>query len=139
VWLSRWFFDGSLTKAAVIGVVLLFVLITVFSVIRSSLTKSPALLLTSALLITLLVSPYLYNYDFILLLVPFAVLVNKSSVIYKTIVVICYLVPTIAIAFYGRDGNISLLMVTIVIACLLYLRAKSKVDVPALAAYNTNN
>jgi len=136
VWLSRWFFDGSLTKAAVIAVVLLIILAVEFSSIRITLLNSPALLLASTLVITLLVSPYLYNYDFILLLVPFAVLINSSKdFIHHIIVIACYLVPTFAIAFLGRNGNISLIIVTIVITILLYLHAKeSNIDVPAYAA-----
>ncbi len=134
VWLSRWFFDGSLTKAAIIAAGLLIVLAGMFYVKRIVLSKSPALFVTSTLLITLLVSPYLYNYDFILLLVPFAILVNVSNILQKILVIVCYLVPTFAIAFYGRDGNVSLMAVTIVITALLYLRANSKVDVPALAS-----
>jgi len=134
VWLSRWFFDGSPAKAALIAAGLLIVLIGMFFVRRNVSLKSPALLILSTLLITLLVSPYLYNYDFILLLVPFAVLANSGNVVQKIIVVICYLVPTFAIAIYGRDGNISLIVATILIASLLYLRANSKVDDPALAS-----
>ena len=127
VWLSRWFFDGSLTKAAVIAVVLLIALVLLFSLSRNMLLESPALLLTSALVITLLVSPYLYNYDFILLLVPFAVLINSNVDIPGRIVVIaCYLVPTFVIAIWGRPGNISLIIVTILLAWLLYLSAKKR-------------
>jgi hypothetical protein len=136
VWLSRWLFDGSLTKAAVIAGVLLVVSILLFSSIRVALLKSPALLLTSALLVTLLVSPYLYNYDFTLLLVPVAVLINPNrDFIYHSVVIICYLVPTFVIAFLGRSGNISLIIVTILIAFLLYFRLKeSSIDVPAHAS-----
>jgi len=136
VWLSRWFFDGSLTKAAVIAVALLIVLAVVFSSIRIALLKSPALLVTSALVVTLLVSPYLYNYDFILLLVPLAVLINSNrNFMLHIVVIICYLVPTFAIAFLGRSGNISLILVTVLIAFLLYFRVKeSSIDVPAYAS-----
>jgi hypothetical protein len=136
VWLSRWLFDGSPAKAVLIAVVLLIVLILLFSSIRAALLKSPALFLTSALVITLLVSPYLYNYDFILLLVPFALLINSNKTrMYHIVVIICYLVPTFAIAFWGRAGNISLTAVTILIAFLLYFRVKeSSIDVPAYAA-----
>ena len=132
VWLSRWLFDGSLAKAAMIAAVLLIVLIAIFSSMRSALLKSPALLLTSSLMITLLVSPYLYNYDFILLLIPFTILINSNTDIKtKIIVIVCFLVPTLAIAFLGRDGNISLIIVTIIITFLLYLRTKeSNIDVP---------
>ena len=139
VWLSRWLLDGSLSKAMLIAVLLLFALAGMFSLKRSTLLKSPSLLMMSALLITLLVSPYLYNYDFILLLVPFALLANTGNLPQRITVIVCYLVPTFAIALYGRAGNISLLAVTIVIVVLLFLIIKSKVDVPTVTAYNTNN
>jgi hypothetical protein len=134
--LSRLLFDGSLARAAMIGVVLLIILVGMFFLIRGSLLKSPPLLLASALLITLLIIPYLYNYDFILLLVPFAVLFkDRGSLLQKVMVVICYLVPTFAIALYGRVGNISLILVTIILTFLLYLRVnKPGIDVPARAA-----
>jgi hypothetical protein len=136
VWLSRWFFDGSLTKAAMIAIVLLIALVLMFASTRNALLKSPALLLASALVITLLVSPYLYNYDFILLLVPFAILINSSrDFINHIFLIACYIVPTVVIASWGRAGNISLIIVTILIAFLLYLRVKeSSIDVPAHAA-----
>jgi hypothetical protein len=133
VWLSRWFFDGSFSKAMIISIVLLVVLARIFFMRRAVLLKSHEMLLTSALLITLLSSPYLYNYDFLLLLVPFTILINiKSSFFQKTVVILCYLIPTFAIAFYGRDGNISLLLVTVLLTIFLY--SKSKVDVPAIAS-----
>jgi hypothetical protein len=68
------------------------------------------------------------------LLVPFALLVKDGDIVQKIVMMICYLVPTFAIAFFGRAGNISLMAVTIVMAALLYLRINSKVDVPALAS-----
>ena len=46
--------------------------------IRPPLWKSPSLLLASVLMTTLLASPYLYNYDFLLLLVPFALLADST-------------------------------------------------------------
>jgi hypothetical protein len=138
VWISRWLFGGSLGQAAVIAVILLIVFTILFFVIRKSLFRSPELLVTSALLITLLVSPYLYNYDFILLLVPFAVLIQSRGVFPKILAVLWYLIPTIAIVLYARAGNISLNTVTVIIAAFLFLRAKSQVDFPAPASYNGN-
>jgi hypothetical protein len=139
VWISRWLFGGSLGQAAVIAVIILIALTILFFVIRKSLFKSPELLVTSALLITLLVSPYLYNYDFILLLVPFAVLINAQGVYPRIVVVLCYFIPTIAIILYARNGNISLNAVTVIIAAFLFLRVRSQVDFPAPASYNGNN
>ena len=123
--LSRWFFDGSLTNAIWIAIVLLFAFGLMLYFLRSFL-KSHDSLLSIALLITLLVSPYLYNYDFLLLLVPFAVLMNNSTLLQKIIVLLCYLVPTFALLFYGREGNISLLVVSIVMLILLYARTHAE-------------
>ena len=139
VWISRWFFDGSLATAAWIAIVLLILFLIVFVMTRS-LWRPHELLLTGALLVTLLVSPYLYNYDFLMLLVPFAVLIHRSRLIEKIVVLLCYLSPTVALIFYGRDGNISLILATLVLLITLYARAKSPViDFPAGRAYNTAN
>jgi hypothetical protein len=135
VFLARWFFNGSLANATLIAVVLFIVLAGIFFMKRKALLKSHELMLTSSLLITLLVSPYLYNYDFLLLLVPFAVLAGKGKIVYKVAVIACYLIPTLAILLLGRDGNISLLIATILLAFVLYQTAeKLEIDVPAPAS-----
>jgi hypothetical protein len=126
VWLSRWLFDGSLSSAIWIALALLILFGILFYFFRSSFT-SHALLLSTALLVTMLVSPYLYNYDFLLLLVPFAVLIGKTKLGQIVIVILCYLIPTFALILYGRDGNISLIVVSIVMTILLYARLKNPV------------
>ena len=126
VWLSRWLFDGSLSTATWIALALLVLFGILFYVFRSSL-NSQKLLLTSALLATLLVSPYLYNYDFLLLLVPFAVFIAKANLGQIMVVILCYLIPTFALIRYSRDGNISLIIVSIVMMFLLYVRVRNPV------------
>jgi hypothetical protein len=126
VWLSRWLFDGSLSRAIMIALVLLIILIVLFYFVRSALL-SHEFLLTAALLITLFVSPYLYNYDFLLLLVPFAVLARHGNLFQIIIVLICYFIPSFALLLLGRAGNISLILVTIVLTALLYLPMKNSV------------
>jgi glycosyl transferase family 87 len=130
VWISRWFFDGSLGAATNIAVLLLIVFLVAFLLTRS-LWKPHELLLTAALLVTLLVSPYLYNYDFLMLLVPFTVLFHKSNLVVKILVLLCYLVPTFALVMYGRNGNISLIVVTAALLILLYVSAKKRSLTPA--------
>lgn len=134
---SRGLSDGSLTKAIWIAIALLVMLTILFSLLRS-LWRSHEFLLSSALLATLLVSPYLYNYDFLLLLVPFAVLLTYGNLIQKFVVLICYLIPTFTLILFGRAGNISLLMVTLLLTGLLYLHAslmqKPVIDFPASEA-----
>lgn len=118
VWMSRWFFDGSLSNAMWIAVILLFLFGIAFYFMRSSL-QSHESLLSAALLVTLLVSPYLYNYDFLLLLVPFAVLTRAGNRFQRIVVLLCYLVPTFALLQFGRSGNISLVIVSFVTLTLL--------------------
>jgi hypothetical protein len=124
VWLSRALLDGSLTSAVWIGVLLLAILILASYFVRSTL-KSHELFLSAALLATLLVSPYLYNYDYLLLLVPYAVLARSSTLLQKIILLICYLVPTLALLVFGRDGNIALSAVSVAMMVLLYTRARN--------------
>ena len=126
VFLSRWFFNGSLRNAIWIAILLLVALLIAVYFIRARL-KSHELVLSTALLLTLLVSPYLYNYDFLLLLVPFAVLIAQSHMLEKIILLVCYLLPTFALLLYGRAGNISLLFVSVVILGLLYIHAHKPV------------
>jgi len=138
VWLSRRISgELSLSQAGTIAGVIMTTLIVLLFFVRKTLLRSSSLLLASALMVTILASPYLYNYDFILLLVPFALLQN--SIMERVIVFLCYLVPTFALAMFERGGNSLLLVASIVVAAMLYLRARSQVDVPAMTAYNTNN
>ena len=119
--LSRWFFDGSLANALWIAIVLLLAFGLMLYFLRTFL-KAHEFLLNAALLITLLASPYLYNYDFLLLLVPFAELARRGTLAEKIIVFVCYLVPTYALLFYGREGNLSLLIVSLLLLILLCAR-----------------
>ena len=120
VWLARGLLDGSLTSALWIGFVLLLALLVVIFFLRSYL-NAHEIVLSMALLVTLLVSPYLYNYDFLLLLVPFAVLISRGNLVEKIVVVLCYLLPTFALVLYGREGNISLILISVVMLSLLYI------------------
>lgn len=126
VWLSRWLLDGSLSSATWIALTLLILFGILFYFLHSYF-RSHELVLTVALLVTLLVSPYLYNYDFLLLLVPFAVLAGKTSLGQIVLVILCYLIPTFALILYGRDGNISLIIVSVVMMFLLLARVRNPV------------
>ncbi len=123
--LSRWFFDGSLTNALWIAIVLLLAFGVMLYFLRP-LLKAHEFLLNAALLITLLASPYLYNYDFLLLLVPFAELARRGTLAEKIIVFVCYLVPTYALLFYGREGNLSLMIVSLLLLILLCARTHAE-------------
>ena len=68
--------------------------------------------------------------------VPFALLM-KGNLVQRIVVLICHLVPTFALAFYGRAGNITLLCAALLLAIFVFQRARSQVDVNQLASYNT--
>jgi hypothetical protein len=125
VWASRQFFDGSLAKAILTAAVLLILFTFLLVLIRKSLLKSPALTVTAVLLVTLLVSPYLYNYDFILLLVPFAILGNSKGIAGWVVVVLCYLIPSVAILLLGREGNTLLLVSAMMLAVFMSVRTRA--------------
>ena len=126
VYVSRWLFDGSLTNAVWIAMGL-FAFLLMMLYFNRSLLNPPEVLLRVALLITLLVSPYLYNYDFLLLLVPFIALFLQSNLPEKIILLLCYLAPTFALLLYGREGNIWLILVSIVMLLLVYGRMRNPV------------
>ena len=139
VWLSRTLSgELSLSQAGAIGGVILIVLLVVLFLNRKALIQAPSLLLVSALMVTILASPYLYNYDFLLLLVPFTLLLN--STLERIGTALCYFGSTFALMLFGRDGNNILLLASVIVAVLLYFRIKqSSIDVPASASYNSNN
>ncbi|NWG33675.1 MAG: DUF2029 domain-containing protein [Chloroflexi bacterium] len=139
VLVSRWWFDGSLRQASGIALGLLVILAALLWTARKRLVQSPEILVVSVLLVTLLVSPYLYNYDFILLLVPFAAL-GASSRMDKIVAAFCYLVPSLAIIVYGRGGNLTLNMATLLLMFVFSLRVRRiGIDVPVTPSYNRNN
>jgi len=109
-----------------IAIVLLITFLVVLYILRAF-RNSHEWLLSAALLITLLVSPYLYNYDFLLLLVPLAVLIPKSNFFEKIILSLCHLLPTVALILWGRDGNIVLILASLALAILLLRRARNPV------------
>lgn len=137
VWLSRGLSgESSLSQAGAIAGMILTVLLVILFLNRKALAASPVLLVTSALMTTILASPYLYNYDFLLLLVPFAVL--NGSNLERVVTAVCYLSATFALTIFGRGGNPVLPVAALMTAVLLYLRLRKQVDVPVRESYNTD-
>lgn len=131
---SRWLFDGSLRTAVIVSGILLLLLAVFYHLDRSFFLRSPAVFMTTAVITVLLVSPYFYNYDFILLVILFVVLFDQwKGRMVKLVLGLCYFSPFIAIGFYGRDGNILLIIITVILSLLFYIKVKG-IDVPAQPA-----
>lgn len=123
---SHWLFDGYLAAAAAIGIFILVLCAALLFPLRPVLLKSPVLMIAAAALISLLASPYLFNYDFILLLLPFAALLGQTQKnVYKIAVLACYTMPLPAFLLLGRGGNFFLILASILAACVFYLYLKS--------------
>ncbi|HUH99044.1 MAG TPA: glycosyltransferase family 87 protein [Anaerolineales bacterium] len=126
-WLAARFIPSpSLAQMTGIGAALFMVLLLFFGLIRARLLKAPAHLINAAILVALLALPHLYNYDFVLLLIPFALFAGEASRRCERIgLAVLYLFPFFAIVVFGRSlGDPSLLFVTLVLAALLYVQAR---------------
>jgi hypothetical protein len=94
-----------------------------FAKLRTQLYDAANLMALSTIF-TLLVYPYLLNYDYILLLIPFAVLAKRVKLLYGHVIMIgAYLLPW-GILVYGRGANL-LLAISSLILLALFLRPKT--------------
>jgi len=126
-WLAGQFMpSATLSQMTFIGAIIFIALAFLFGPLRLRLLKSADYLLNVSILITLLAIPHLYNYDFILLLMPFALLGEESRSWFERIgLLVLYFLPFFAILMLGRSsGDPSLLFVTLILAALVTLHAR---------------
>lgn len=103
------------------GLLLVFVLFLYGK--RQQLFHSPDWLVATLALITLLSSPYLFNYDFVLLLVPLFLMAGQASTWLEwSLIGIIYLIPWMGLGVFGRNGNITLNLSALFLAGWLYQR-----------------
>ncbi|GAB4489383.1 MAG: hypothetical protein Fur0016_21760 [Anaerolineales bacterium] len=80
----------------------------------------PSLLMCLAVVFTLLVDPYLLNYDYLLLLAPLTLLTTQVRSLSKRVALLtAYLLPWAVLAF-GRQGNPLLALSTLLVMALLW-------------------
>jgi hypothetical protein len=80
-----------------------------------SIAQKPEQLVSAGVLITLLVSPYLQNYDYVLLLVPLFVLARDAQRLDWLWIIVGYALPFIALGLVGANGDVSLIFVTLIL------------------------
>lgn len=134
VWIAKWSTgELSLSVASKIAAILLLGLSWVLTRVRPPLWKFPALLINSIFFITLIASPYLYNYNYLLLLVPMFWLAGKDlKPVEWAILFTASVLPAFGLGLFGRDGNISFLISTLMIALMFIKWARLEL-VPASA------
>jgi len=126
VWIAKWITgELSLSVASKIAAVILILLFWLITRVRPPLWKFPVLLINSILFITLIASPYLYNYNYLLLLVPIFWLAGKDLRPVEWVILFAAgLLPAFGLGLFGRDGNIAFLVSTLVIAWMFIKRAR---------------
>jgi hypothetical protein len=90
-----------------------------------AITSAPFGLVSIGTLVTLLVSPYLLNYDYLLLLVPFSALAIKADSRGEWIALgLAYVLPAVALALWGAAGNSAFVASTLIVLVLTLRRIR---------------
>jgi hypothetical protein len=89
-------------------------------------------LVSAGVLATLIVSPYLQNYDYLLLLVPFFELSRTAKGWDWAWLAIAFLAPLAALALMGTAGNAWLILSTVLL-CVQFARRIAASRLPSLA------
>jgi len=119
---ARWLGLPGMQPAFLIAGFLFLVFLGVL-IRKHSWWGSPNFLIAGIILVTLLVSPYLLNYDFVLLLVPIFIVVGQANKpLDWALIGTAYLLPWLGLGLFGRQGNIVLILSTFFIAIQLYRR-----------------
>ncbi len=74
------------------------------------LAERPRWLIAAGLLVTLLASPYLQNYDYVVLLVPLVVLSGETQGVDWIFLALAYVLPVIGLGLFGSAGSLSLVI-----------------------------
>ncbi len=111
----------GLQIAFAVSAVIFLALLFLWAWKRRETVRHPDALLSVAGLIVLLASPYLLNYDFLLLLVPMAVLAGEKQGIGAWVLLgLAYLLPFPAVWLLSRSGNLVFSLSAIILMSMLY-------------------
>jgi hypothetical protein len=122
--------------APILAPVILVALSIWWGLTRREVVHFPAPLLTLSVFMALLANPYLLNYDFVLLLLPFFVLMKqhrtRPGYLYLAL---AYLLPVIAFIFLERAEHAAFFLSTFMLLAMLHRDAR-QLDVSQAPAYN---
>jgi hypothetical protein len=127
---AKWLnLPGMQPASLIAGLLLLLLLGLIFW--KRSMWMLPGPMVAGVTLVTLLVSPYLLNYDFVLLIVPVFILAGQAKKQLDWFLIgVAYILPWLGLGLFGRQGNIVLILSTFLIAVRLYQRATERSLVP---------
>jgi hypothetical protein len=122
---------GGFTQAVWLGILLLFSLVVWFGSRWPQLSRSPGSLVTAGVLGTLLVSPYLQNYDYVLLLVPLFEIAREALGFEWIPLTLAYALPLVSLALFGPAGNVSLVFSALILFFAAARRIARPGELPA--------
>ncbi len=123
---------GGLNQAIWFALILFFLMTGWLFWSRRALAAQPILLGAAGVIITLLVSPYLQNYDYLLLLVPLFILATDARRFDWLWLTVALVLP-FTIVFFGSSASASLLLSTVTLFILL-VRRLAQLDVSPFEA-----
>jgi len=100
-----------------------------------TLTRGSRWLVGTSVLVVLVASPYLQNYDYVLLLIPLFILASDARRLDWLWLALAYIVPFIGFGVFSVRGDVSLVFSALIVF-ILFTNALSKLDVSGRAAYN---
>lgn len=132
-WITR---GAGLGLASLLGLLIFLMLLVWWGLMRRAILRDPAWAMSAGVLFLLLASPYLLNYDFVLLLVPMLSLLAGPVRIPRWIFAgVAYLIPLFALLLLGRRGNFLYSAATLILLALVYDETR-RLDISPPAAYN---
>jgi len=125
---------GGFNLAILIALVLLVLFVALMVWQRHVLAQEPRLLIAAAGLTTLLASPYLQNYDYILLLLPLFALAARAQRLDWVWLAVAYLLPFLGLGMAGIQFESSLIISTVIVLILFARTIYSARSLPPAAA-----
>jgi hypothetical protein len=114
----------AMTPGFIIGGVSFLLLFIILYSFRRDILLSPIQLFSASILIILLSAPYIFNYDYLLLLVPIFLLAESDHKLKWIWMTLAYLFPQALIAFLGRDANLLLPLTALFVLIILALQPR---------------
>jgi len=117
---------GSAFWATCLSVVLIAVMLALFW--RFKVFANIETLVVGCALMTLLGDPYMFNYDYVLMLLPLAYLFGHAKSLFPRLLIgAAYLLPWLSLSGLGRDANIFYAVAAILLAAILLQKTRKLV------------
>lgn len=131
--------DAGLAAGFGVAALLMLLLLALWATRRAQLMRAPLALISAAVLTVLLASPYLLNYDFVLLLVPLAFLAGQArrwrDWLFIAAILLLPFAALVLVMLFGRAGNALYPLCALALLALVY-RQVGALDGASGAAYN---